>query len=246
MLPALRFTRLRRRFGQLAVLGGVSGEVAAGEALLVTGRNGAGKSTLLRCLAGLLAPDSGTIEYGEDGVALDIAGRRRRIGLVAPDLAFYGELTAAENLAFFSRLRGLGRERGEELLRRLELPPDRPAAALSSGMRQRLRWAWALLHRPRLLLLDEPFQNLDAAGVAVTRQLLAEHLAPGAAEDLTPLPAGSLAPGSPGSLAQGSPGNFAPLPAGSLSSRRPPGLAVIANPVPLEIDGVATSLDLGS
>jgi heme exporter protein A len=222
MLPALRFTRLRRRFGQLAVLGGVSGEVAAGEALLVTGRNGAGKSTLLRCLAGLLAPDSGTIEYGEDGVALDIAGRRRRIGLVAPDLAFYGELTAAENLAFFSRLRGLGRERGEELLRRLELPPDRPAAALSSGMRQRLRWAWALLHRPRLLLLDEPFQNLDAAGVAVTRQLLAEHFAPGAAEALTPLPAGSLA------------------------SRRPPGLAVIANPVPLEIDGVAASLDLGT
>jgi heme exporter protein A len=229
MLPALRFTRLRRRFGQLAVLGGVSGEVAAGQALLVTGRNGAGKSTLLRCLAGLLAPDSGAIEYAEDGVALDIAGRRRRIGLVAPDLAFYGELTAAENLAFFSRLRGIGRERGEELLRRLELPPDRPAAALSSGMRQRLRWAWALLHRPRLLLLDEPFQNLDAAGVAVTRRLLAEHLAPAAAEGLAPLRAGSAA-----------------SPAGSLASRHPPGLAVIANPVPLEIDGVAASLDLGS
>jgi heme exporter protein A len=229
MLPALRFAQVRRRFGQLAVLGGVSGEVAAGEALLVTGRNGAGKSTLLRCLAGLLTPDSGTIEYRENGVALDIAGRRRLIGLVAPDLAFYGELTAAENLAFFCRLRGLGRERGEELLRRLELPPDRPAAALSSGMRQRLRWAWALLHRPRLLLLDEPFQNLDAAGVAVTRQLLSEHLAPGPAEHLAPGPAPFAAAGPSGSLAP-----------------RLPGLAVIANPVPLEIDGVAAGLDLGS
>jgi heme exporter protein A len=209
MPPALSFTQVRRRFGRLAVLGGVSGSVGAGEALLVTGRNGSGKSTLLRCLAGLLAPDSGTIEYCEEATPLDVAARRRRVGLVAPDLAFYGELTAAENLAFFSRLRGIGRERGDELLRCLELPPDRPAAALSSGMRQRLRWAWALLHRPRLLLLDEPFQNLDAAGAAIVRRLLAEHLAP------------SPAAGAPG-------------------------LAVVANPVPLEIGSVTASLDLGS
>jgi heme exporter protein A len=216
MLPALRFAQVRRRFGRLAVLGGVSATVAAGEVLLVTGRNGSGKSTLLRCLAGLLAPDSGTIDYSEDGAPLDTAGRRRRIGLVAPDLAFYGELTAAENLVFFSRLRGIGRERGDELLRRLELPPDRPAAALSSGMRQRLRWAWALLHRPRLLLLDEPFQNLDAAGVAIARGLLAEHLAP--------------SPPGPDRAVSGV----------------VPGLAVVANPVPLEIGSVAASLDLGA
>jgi heme exporter protein A len=216
MPPALSFAQVRRRFGRLAVLGGVSASVAAGEVLLVTGRNGSGKSTLLRCLAGLLAPDSGTIDYSEDGGPLDAAGRRRRIGLVAPDLAFYGELTAAENLAFFSRLRGLGRQRGDELLRRLELPSDRLAAALSSGMRQRLRWAWALLHRPRLLLLDEPFQNLDAAGVAIARGLLAEHLAPS--------PAAGGPSGGGGST---------------------PGLAVVANPVPLEIGSVAASLDLG-
>jgi heme exporter protein A len=237
MPPALRFAQVRRRFGRLAVLGGVSASVAAGEVLLVTGRNGSGKSTLLRCLAGLLAPDSGTIEYSEDGSPLDAAGRRRRIGLVAPDLAFYGELTAAENLAFFSRLRGIGRERGDELLRRLELPPDRPAAALSSGMRQRLRWAWALLHRPRLLLLDEPFQNLDASGVAITSRLLAEHLAPSpAAADRQDRP--------------GSPGGPAPR-AGLAAAAGPdrgaaPGLAVVANPVPLEIGSVAASLDLGA
>ncbi|HUO86199.1 MAG TPA: ABC transporter ATP-binding protein [Thermoanaerobaculia bacterium] len=177
----LRFTDLARRYGRLAVLTGVSGEVGAGEVLLVSGPNGSGKSTLLRCLAGLLAPDAGSIEYGigPDGGPLDAAGRRRAIGWVAPDLAFYAELTTAENLGFFARLRGVPEERGAGLLGRLELPADRAAGVLSSGMRQKLRWAWALLHRPRLLLLDEPFQNLDAGGESAVRRLLGEHLADG-------------------------------------------------------------------
>lgn len=175
----LRFEGIRRRFGRLSVLEGVSGTVEPGRAVLVTGPNGSGKSTLLRCLSGLLAPDSGTIEYRENGRSLDAADRRRRVGFVAPDLAFYGELSVAENLAFFARLRRVGPERGLTLLGRVGLPPDRMAGALSSGMRQRLRWAWALLHEPQLLLLDEPFQNFDAPGERVARELLAEHLASG-------------------------------------------------------------------
>lgn len=173
----LDFENVRRRFGRLSVLQGISGSVAPGEALLVTGPNGSGKSTLLRCLAGILAPDAGRIDYREGERTLDIAERRLRIGYVAPDLAFYSELTVAENLRFFARLRRVGPERGFEVLDRLALPTDRMVGALSSGMRQRLRWAWALLHRPRLLLLDEPFQNLDAPGEEGTRALLAEHLA---------------------------------------------------------------------
>jgi heme exporter protein A len=173
----LDFENVRRRFGRLSVLQGISGSVAPGEALLVTGPNGSGKSTLLRCLAGILAPDAGRIDYSEGGRTLDIAERRLRIGYVAPDLAFYSELTVAENLRFFARLRRVGPERGFEVLDRLALPTDRMVGALSSGMRQRLRWGWALLHRPRLLLLDEPFQNLDAPGEEGTRALLAEHLA---------------------------------------------------------------------
>jgi ABC-type multidrug transport system ATPase subunit len=172
----LRFENIRRRFGRLAVLEGVSGEVASGGALLVTGPNGSGKSTLLRCLAGLLVPEAGKIHYTEGDGPLDIAQRRRRVGFISPDLSFYGELTVAENLAFFARLRRAELARGLEVLDRLGLPTDRRAANLSSGMRQRLRWGWALMHRPRLLLLDEPFQNLDAAGERVTRELLREHL----------------------------------------------------------------------
>jgi heme exporter protein A len=172
----LHFENVRRRFGRLSVLQGVSGTVAPGEALLVTGPNGSGKSTLLRCLAGILAPDGGRIEYREDTQSLDVEQRRLRIGYVAPDLAFYSELTVAENLEFFARLRRVSPARGFEILDRLSLPTDRMVGALSSGMRQRVRWAWALLHRPRLLLLDEPFQNLDAPGEAGTRALLREHL----------------------------------------------------------------------
>jgi len=178
--PLLRFDGVRRRFGRLAVLRGVSGAVAAGELLLVHGPNGSGKSTLLRCLSGLLAPDAGSIEYREEGgTPLPTAERRRRIGWIAPDLELYGDLTVGENLEFFSRLRRCPTERGLEVLERLQLPIDRRTAILSSGMRQRLRWGWALLHRPRLLLLDEPFQNLDGPGETEARALLAEHLAAG-------------------------------------------------------------------
>ncbi len=173
---SLRFENIRRRFGRLAVLEGVSGEVASGGALLITGPNGSGKSTLLRCLAGLLMPEAGSIHYSEGNGPLDIGARRQRVGFISPDLSFYGELTVKENLAFFARLRRAELARGLEVLDRLSLPTDRLAANLSSGMRQRLRWGWALMHRPRLLLLDEPFQNLDAAGERITRELLREHL----------------------------------------------------------------------
>jgi ABC-type multidrug transport system ATPase subunit len=172
----LQFHGVVRAFGRVPVLAGVGGRVGAGEVLRVTGTNGSGKSTLLRCLAGLLRPQAGTIRLREAGRELDAAERRRRVGFVAPDLAFYEPLTAEENLAFFSRLRGVPAGRGEALLASLGVPPRRPAGALSSGMRQRLRWAFALLGEPRLLLLDEPFQNLDAAGEAAVRALLDGHL----------------------------------------------------------------------
>ncbi len=179
LAAALRFAEVSRRFGRLRVLQGVSGEVHAGGVLFVTGRNGCGKSTLLRCLAGLLAPDSGTIDLRLDGAPLGIAERRRSVGYVAPDLTFYDELTAGENLEFFARLRRTGVGPSVELAERLGLPLERPVAVLSSGMRQRLRWLFALLALPALLLLDEPFQNLDLRGEEQLREILRAHLAAG-------------------------------------------------------------------
>jgi heme exporter protein A len=182
----LAFEGLRRGFAGVPVLAGVSGAVSQGELLLVSGANGSGKSTLLRCLAGLLRPEAGTVRLREDGLELDAAARRRRVGYVAPDLALYEALSAQENLELFCRLRCVPSARAGELLARLGVPGGRLAGALSSGMRQRLRWAWALLHSPRLLLLDEPFQNLDAAGEQAARDLLDQHLERGLAVVATP------------------------------------------------------------
>ena len=182
----LAFERLSRSFGRVAVLAGVSGEVRQGEVMIVCGPNGSGKSTLLRCLAGLLRPQTGSIRLREGARELDAAARRLRVGYVAPDLALYEALTARENLELFCRLRGVPAQRGGELLARLDLPPERLAGALSSGMRQKLRWAWALLHEPRVLLLDEPFQNLDGTGEAAVRVLLDRHLEGGLAVVATP------------------------------------------------------------
>lgn len=197
----LRATGVSRRFGRLAVLRDVHLDVKEGELLLVTGYNGCGKSTLLRCLVGITVPQRGTIACRIEGRDLDLAERRLAMGYVAPDLEFYAELTTLENLMFACRLRGLPHSRARELLERVNLPLDRAAGALSSGMRQRLRWAWALLDEPRILLLDEPLQNLDRPGRRDVLDLLAHHLQRG--------------------------------------------LAVVANPEPLELPHVARHLDLG-
>ncbi|MEM6793378.1 MAG: ABC transporter ATP-binding protein, partial [Acidobacteriota bacterium] len=138
-------------------------------------------STLLRCLAGLIEPQKGEVRCRLESRQLATAERRRAVGYSAPDLQLYSELTALENLAFFARLRALenAERRGRELLERVGLPPGRDAGALSSGMRQRLRFVWALLHKPSILLLDEPLQNLDAAGRHDVCRMLGEHLEAG-------------------------------------------------------------------
>jgi heme exporter protein A len=164
----------------------VQGQVEAGGVLLVTGANGSGKSTLLRCLAGLLQPEAGSVELRLGGRLVELAERRRRVGYVAPDLALYEDLTALENLRFFARLYRVAGSLPEALLERVRLPAERPWGALSSGMRQRLRWALAVLPKPPVLLLDEPFQNLDRESEQLVRTLLHEHLETGLAVVATP------------------------------------------------------------
>jgi heme exporter protein A len=147
----------------------------------VTGPNGSGKSTLLRLVAGLLRPTSGRLRLLRGGREVPPAARRALLGLAGPELAFYEELSCRENLAFAAAARGLrdGARRAGEALERVGLAAcahDR-AGALSSGMKQRLRLAFATLHRPPLLLLDEPDSHLDEDGRALVERLVREESA---------------------------------------------------------------------
>ena len=145
----------------------------------VTGPNGSGKSTLLRILAGLLRPTSGSSSIHWDGRELGARERRRAIGLAAPELEFYEEFSGMENLTFAGECRRLP-DPVESARAALDLvglgrrARDR-VAAYSSGMKQRLRLAFALLHSPPLLLLDEPGGHLDDAGQNAVTQVVRRH-----------------------------------------------------------------------
>jgi heme exporter protein A len=172
---------LTHRFGKRTVFADVNAQVCAGQVLVVTGPNGSGKSTLLRILAGLLPPTEGAVTVRVNGAALDAVTRRQHVGYVAPDLTLYRELTGAENLQFFARLRGLTLSRDDLIAALTEVGLRGRGrdlvSAYSSGMRQRLKYAFALLARPPLLLLDEPTANLDVDGMAMVERVLAAQRA---------------------------------------------------------------------
>jgi heme ABC exporter ATP-binding subunit CcmA len=156
-----------RHFGRRKALSQVTFTCEAGEIVGLLGPNGAGKSTLLSILATLLAPSTGTVEYGERSSADAGADVRARIGLLAHDLFLYPELTARENLTFFGQIYGLDAV-DERVGRALEgaglsARADDQVSGFSRGMRQRVALERALLHEPRLILLDEPFTGLDQA-----------------------------------------------------------------------------------
>jgi ABC-2 type transport system ATP-binding protein len=151
--PLLCARGLARRFGTQTALEPTDLDVRGGETLALIGPNGAGKSTLLAMLAGALEPSDGRVERA-DAV---------NVGWVPQRPALYDRLTARENLELFARLEGdrAPASAATELIRRFDLPDDRPAAAMSVGNRQRLNVALALLGDPRVLLLDEPTASLD-------------------------------------------------------------------------------------
>ena len=172
----LELKDIGKNYGGRRVLNAIGLRAAGGEVVSVTGPNGSGKSTLLKIVAGLLRPSRGEVTLTIDGGALDAAARRRAIGYAAPDLELYPELTGRENLQFFAAVRGL-RLPATEAARRLADVGlvgrgEDPLGAYSSGMRQRLRLALALLHEPRVLLLDEPSLALDEGGVAMVARIV--------------------------------------------------------------------------
>jgi heme exporter protein A len=159
-----------RHFGRRKALSQISFSCEAGEIVGLLGPNGAGKSTLLAILATLLAPSTGHVEYGAHHARAAGAALRSRLGLLGHDLYLYPELTARENLLFFARLYGLhdAVARVDACLARANLidRADDQVFGFSRGMRQRLALERALVHGPRLLLLDEPFTGLDQTSAA--------------------------------------------------------------------------------
>ena len=166
-MEALRVRDLRKSYGGLVAVDGVSFEVATGEIVGLLGPNGAGKTTIINTILAVLAPDSGSIRIGEMDVARQRAQALARTNFAAVYASLPGNLTVAQNLRVFGliyRVRGLS-ERIEELLRQfaLEALRDTKCGVLSSGELTRVALAKALLNRPRLLLLDEPTASLDPA-----------------------------------------------------------------------------------
>lgn len=169
---------LSRNFGRRRALSRVSLECRAGEIVGLLGPNGAGKSTLLAIISTLAAASSGDVLYGGRTATELGAPLRSRIGVLSHDLHLYSELTALENLIFFSRLYGVANPHtvASEALRRSRLHERAGdiVSGFSRGMRQRLALERALLHSPRLLLLDEPFTGLDDASTIALIERLRE------------------------------------------------------------------------
>jgi heme ABC exporter ATP-binding subunit CcmA len=181
---ALEIAGLRKSYGSLRVFSDLTFRCAAGESVAVLGPNGAGKSTLLRILAGMERPDSGRAVWRFGNAELSPIEARSRLGMTAPGHEPYSELTVEENLRFQAALRGIRVDRGRipALLDTVGLDGrdhDR-VETLSSGLRQRLNLAAAILHDPPFLLLDEPGSHLDSAGRTVLQTLVDSRLEQGA------------------------------------------------------------------
>jgi heme exporter protein A len=183
--PAARLAGegVSHRYGARVALQPVSFDASGPGVIAVTGENGSGKSTLLRILAGLMRPTRGTTNLEVAGATIAPRERRKHVGLATPELSFYEEFTAEENLRFAAEARGLTNVQTavQDALATTGLTPragDR-VAAFSSGMKQRLRLAFAILHAPSVLMLDEPGSHLDAEGRAVVERLVLGHSAAG-------------------------------------------------------------------
>jgi ABC-2 type transport system ATP-binding protein len=163
----LACSQLEKRYGDLRAVDSVSFEVAEGETYGLLGPNGAGKTTTISIIAGLLRPDAGEVHVLGERLTPRSSSAKAAIGLVPQELAVYPDLTARENLRFFGRLHGLGRaelgRRTDEVLEVTGLTDraDDRADTFSGGMKRRLNIGVGLLHRPKLLVLDEPTVGVD-------------------------------------------------------------------------------------
>ena len=181
----LRILELTKWFGATCAINALTLVVPNGSCYGLVGPNGSGKSTTLRSVVGLVRPDAGRIEVCGIDVATDVLAARAEVGVVLDPLQLFERLTANEFLATLGELRrlepGVVRERAAELFAVLQLTDDadRQIAGYSHGMRKKTALAAALLHRPRLLLLDEPFEGVDPVSARTMRTMLERFRAGG-------------------------------------------------------------------
>jgi len=172
--PVITVTNLIKQFGRFAALRGVTAEFDGGKLYAILGDNGAGKTTLLRTLAGLNHPSSGNFSILGANTFRDVC---HQVGYMAHPSLLYDEMSGMENLAYFARLYGISQagHRCSEVIQAVGLDPtlQRPVGQYSQGMRQRMSLARALLNEPKILLLDEPFSNVDLRSAADMVRLLA-------------------------------------------------------------------------
>jgi heme exporter protein A len=171
---------LSKDFNRNSIFKDISFSLTSPASLSITGKNGAGKSTLSKILAGLLSSTHGTITYLINEKQHGIEEFKHHIGFVSPYLNLYDEFTALENLQILSRIRALSQvnsERIKELLALVGLwnRRDDVVGTFSSGMKQRLKYAFALLHNPAVLILDEPTSNLDSEGIEVIKKIILQQ-----------------------------------------------------------------------
>ncbi len=176
----LTVRELAKRFGARKVFSQLTFELTTGESLAVTGPNGSGKSTLMLTLLSLYHPTKGSITYAdEDGHTIDSSELTALISFVAPYLNLYDQLSAEENLKFFATVGGLNvtGKQVDALLERVGLSGrgNDLVAEFSSGMKQRLKYAVALLKQPAFLFLDEPGSNLDEQGKRLVKEIVEEY-----------------------------------------------------------------------
>ncbi len=168
--------KLVKRFGPLTVLRELDLEVSSGEFVALLGPNGAGKTTLLRILATLSKPNSGLVKVASYKLPEQAVYVRKQLGVVSHLPMLYGDLTAEENLAFYSRLYNVAPQRREQVLDLVGLSSRKNdlVRTYSRGMQQRLAIGRAILHSPRILLLDEPHTGLDQEAGEILDKVLRE------------------------------------------------------------------------
>jgi len=189
-MDAIRITKLVKRYGLVTAVEDLSLTVRAGAMFGFLGPNGSGKSTTIGCLTGLLDPTAGQIEILEKSFNADSSQLKRRMGVMPENLGLFEPLRAHEFLAFVGRMYGLDegtvRSRVTELLDALELTDSSKILAdFSTGMRKRVAFAAAVIHSPDVLFLDEPFESIDPAGVALMKEWLRRFVEQGRTVFLT-------------------------------------------------------------